>query len=455
MARFVLTGERDSRRKLFVYDNLTSELLESDGTPVPVQAFTSREYGPLAPLAGVSAGQPVSKVQPAVLKVQLGLSCNYSCEYCSQRFVPHADQTGPDDVAEFVAQLVASVDLGQIRRVEFWGGEPFVYWKTLRPLAEALRVRMPDAQFLIITNGSLLDMEKNFWLERTGFSVGISHDGPGQHVRGPDPLDDMPRRVAILDLYRRLRPLGRISFNAMLNRSNTSRAAIAAFFVELTGDPDVPIGEGSFIDPYDAGGLANSLDVAGADAFAVQAFEELRAGSAANFGIAAERIAEIVDAIANRRPASALGQKCGMDRPDRLAVDLRGRVLTCQNVSAAAMAPNGRSHHIGDLDALEQVRLDTATHFAHRAECRSCPVLQQCKGSCMFLQGAMFEAACRNAWADHLPFFMAAFEFITGFHLMKVFGPHRIERHLIPDAKRAFKRTVIPIVNAKVIPNTA
>ena len=47
--------------------------------------------------------------------------------------------------------------------------------------------------FPVVNKGaddSLDDME---------FSVGISHDGPGQHVRGPDPLDDPEKRALIVE----------------------------------------------------------------------------------------------------------------------------------------------------------------------------------------------------------------------------------------------------------------
>lgn len=137
------------------------------------------------------------------------------------------------------------------RAWSFGAGSLWSGIKTLRPLAEALREKYPEAVFSIITNGSLLTLEINEWLDRMGFCVGLSHDGPGQHVRGPDPLADPEKREAILDLYRRLAASGRMSFNAMMNRNNVSRAAVAKFFVELTGDPNVRIGEGTFVDAYD------------------------------------------------------------------------------------------------------------------------------------------------------------------------------------------------------------
>ena len=69
---------------------------------------------------GVSVNQPGRKGDIKTLKIGLGLSCNYECGYCSQRFVPHAEQTNPGDVGPFVAQLTASLTAPPAR-IEFWG----------------------------------------------------------------------------------------------------------------------------------------------------------------------------------------------------------------------------------------------------------------------------------------------------------------------------------------------
>ncbi|NBS40798.1 MAG: Fe-S oxidoreductase, partial [Betaproteobacteria bacterium] len=251
------------------------------------------------------------------------MSCNYECEYCSQRFVPRVAETNPTEVHAFVAGLDGWVTMPP-ERIEFWGGEPLVYIKTLRPLAHALRRKYPAAGFSVITNGSLLNADINQWLDDMGFSVGISHDGPGQHVRGPDPLDDPEKRAAILDLYRRLAPNRRVSFNAMLNRANISRAAIQQFFTDLTGDPGVMIAEGAFVDAYDPGGLALSLSSDEAHSFRRTAFQEIRQGKADRVSGARDRVASFVNSIRLQRPASSVAQKCGMDHTDSIAVDLRG-----------------------------------------------------------------------------------------------------------------------------------
>ena len=437
------------QRARFFYDNLTSELLREDGTPVvPVDDSNWNENE--ATVFAISKTSPGTKDRIRTLKIQLGLGCNFSCDYCNQRAsLPDAQVAAPraDQVDRFLSGLTSWFDggvdgMGADCRIEFWGGEPLVYWKTLKPLAETLRASYPRAVFTMITNGSLLDAHINDWLDRMGFLVCISHDGPGQSVRGPDPLQQQRSHEAIRNLYQRLHPQRRISFNAMVHRGNPSRAAINSFFRELTGDPTVVIGEGSVIDPYDAGGLRHSFrSDQDSLAFRRTAFADLRHGRMANFAVVDQRLSDIVGSIKRRRPAGRLGQKCGMDRSDSIAVDLSGNVLTCQNVTSKSTAPNGESHRIGHVSDFKGIRLTTATHWSHRQDCTNCPVLQSCKGSCMFLEGPLWDAACNNAFADHLPFFAAAIEHLTGYMPFFIDGPQRESRKdifgLIAEATKA------------------
>jgi uncharacterized protein len=424
---------------------MTSELTDADGNPIEVKAFQPLSYAGAAPAVVVSKTQAGQKRAPATLKIQLGLLCNYECSYCNQRFVKHADQTNHDHIEPFL-DMLNKVDTLGIQRIEFWGGEPLVYWKILKPLAAKLRARFPRALFTIITNGSLLDREKNLWLDAMGFDVAISHDGPGQKSRGPDPLADETSRAGIMDLYRRLHPQGRISINAMIHRDNASRGKVAATLRGIFGT-DVRIGEASVIDPYDDSGLAMSFrDQKEHVEFRREAYNDIAGNPAMSSLSVMNRVREIIDSIANRRPAHTLGQKCNMDRADHLAVDLRGNVLTCQNVSTAARGPNGESHNLGHMTKMENVRMRTSTHWSQRKECNDCPVLQSCKGSCMFLDGPLWEAGCNNAFSDHLPFFAAAIAYITGYLPRWIEGPQRQDRKDVFGLVNGVpQRKVIPI----------
>lgn len=435
--------------RTFFYDNQTSSLTNEDGTACDLSHLGVEKKALGAYTSPVEMQGKTTKLKR--LRIQLGLSCNYSCDYCSQRFVPHADATNPSDVPAFMEALPRWFDggtdgLGAGVKVELWGGEPFVYWKTMKPLAEALRARYPNISFLVITNGSLLDEKKNAWLDEMGFAVGVSHDGPGQHVRGPDPLENPKQRAAIMDLFRRLHPQGRMSFNFVLNGSNTSRKAVYEFFRDLTGVDNVPLGEGTLLDAYDDGGLSNSLATgASLQAFAVQAFNEIVSDLGLNkVSIVNNQVAEFIHSIVDGRPAAMLDQKCSMNRSDNIAVDLNGNVLTCQNVSPVSVAPNGKLHHIGHVNDLANAVPVTARHWSKRDYCTQCPVLQLCKGSCMFLEGKLWDASCDNSFADNIVFLAVAFELMTGCRPFRIDGG-RPQRAEIWNLKPVSERRVIPI----------
>ena len=139
---------------------------------------------------------------------------------------------------------------------------------------------------------------------------------------------------------------------------------------------------------------------------------------------------EYINSISTERPAYSLGQKCGMDEIDTIAVDLRGNVLTCQNVSAASTSPSGNQHLIGHVSQMDKIKLNTSTHWSARKECVGCPVLQTCKGACMYLQGNLWDFACNNAYTDHVPFLAAAIESLTGYL------PYYIEHEDLPEDRR-------------------
>jgi len=439
VAKFKIHAKRKNGDKteeaILFYDNMTSELTWENGKQIYNEEIRKKNANRNWKTALVTTPEnPLGKKSTIkTLKIQLGLSCNYSCEYCSQRFVPHSDETNSKYVDKFVKNLDSWLE-GEPKNIEFWGGEPMVYIKTIKPLAEKLRKKYPNARFGLITNGSLLNPEINEWIDRMGFGVGISHDGPGQPVRGPDPLEDPKSREGIIDLFHRLGPQGRISFNTMMNRENMDRGAVQKFFGDFLrsiGIKEFNIGEGGFIDPYDEGGLANSLKSEEEHiGFRRITLNQTKKVQNYRFSIVRQRTDEWIQSISALRPASALGQKCGMDDIETIAVDLRGNVITCQNVSAVATAPNGKSHMIGHVSQLDKVKLKTSTHWSARKECVDCPVLQVCKGACMYLQGHLWDNACENAYTDHIPFWAAGIERMTGFL------PYYIEHESLPERRK-------------------
>jgi uncharacterized protein len=164
---FEITAEKSANNtKTFYYDNHTNVLKSEDGLEYkfPNHTPNSREDA-----TKFSKTDPLKKSNLiSTLKIQLGLGCNYSCEYCSQKFVERADSTSAKDIEAFMAKLnVLEFDEEKGLHIELWGGEPLVYWKTLKPLTAALQDKFSTwtkkPVFSIITNGSILTDEIIDW----------------------------------------------------------------------------------------------------------------------------------------------------------------------------------------------------------------------------------------------------------------------------------------------------
>jgi uncharacterized protein len=418
---FKIHAERNiNDKKIFYYDNEKNILKDENDF---VFEYPNIKKNPNEkPTRPFSKDNPLKKSRDvSTVKIQMGLSCNYSCDYCSQKFVERPRETNAKDIENFM-KLFNELNFSEERglRVEFWGGEPFVYWKTMKPLAEEIRRKFAHWKnqplFSVITNGSLLTDEINMWLTYMGFSVAISHDGPGQFVRGPDPFEDPENKRIVMDLYRVLRPQGRISFNVMMNAKNLSRKEVYDWFVDFTGDPDVFIGEGGFVDAYDEEGLQNSLNTKEENfAYRRQAFKDIYENDGkVGFVNVLSKVDAFTRSVLTHREAQYVNQKCGMDDEGTISFDLRGNVITCQNVSALEVSKNGESHLGGNLADFDNIELKTSTHWMNRKECSGCPVLHICQGACMFLDGEFWNTSCSNAYSDAIPLFSLAFERITG-----------------------------------------
>lgn len=442
--KFKIHAEKNAADKtIFLYDNETNVLSTWDGfvfeDPSAIKKWEEKDVS-----VPFSKDSPMKKSRRIkVLKIQLGLSCNYSCSYCSQRFVERADETNKKDVDGFMKKLEhLEFDEKEGLRIEFWGGEPLVYIKTILPLFDKLQEKFESwetkPKYSMITNGSLLTDDTCNWLYDNKFSIAVSHDGPGQYLRGPDPFNEPELRERILAFYRRMRPEGRMSFNAMLNAGNTSRKKVFDWFVDLTGDQNMVLGEGGLIDAYDTDGLTNLLFTKEQHfSFRREAFNDIFStdGDIGFHGIR-EKIDDFTRSVISHRSSEILGQKCGMDDENIVAVDLRGNVVTCQNVSAVSTAMNGMPHLSGNIVNMDAVKIRTGTHWKNRPHCAGCPVLHLCQGACLFLEGEYWERSCDNAYSDAVTLMALSIQKITGYI------PYLIEADHLPKSRQDIWGTV-------------
>lgn len=412
---FTVELERENGERFEVlYNHRTSELKTPDGDDVvmPDDTYrtfdTAKSFTPEKPIVGKSKS-------PARLKIQMGLKCNYSCSYCSQAtHIGEGIVSNVDDAVDFMVDLDSWLE-GSPSSIELWGGEPLVYWKMIKYLVPELRARFPEAKLSFITNGSLLNDEKVEFIKDYNIIVAMSHDGPGQHVRGDDPFDN----PEVLRCVRRLVVERRRFFtiNSVISVQSPDVNKTVQWFADNV-HPDIVVSFEGIVETH-------GNDAGEATTFDVNTYQIMMDSVKRNIhdrdivaGGLNRQVTNFMDTILSAVPATYNGQKCGMDRQDVMAIDLKGNVMTCQNTGAVG------EHGIGNVHELEKVKLDTAWHWSERPDCDGCPYLQICKGACMFLSGDDWVETCENNYHYSKAIFEAVIERLVGAKVVGFRGHH-------------------------------
>lgn len=426
-------SDADGKSVSLRYAPHASSLTNMDGTPVLASRQSEEQLPAWEDAVRISPRHPGRKLaNPSVLKIQLGLGCNYTCSYCNQSSqVDSMAMTKTADAHSFLQELGKWLKEPP-SRIEFWGGEPLLYFRKLAILVPELDKRFPDAEFCMVTNGSLLTQEILDFIARYDICITVSHDGPGQHLRGEDPFDN-PLRASLLKALWNERKTGeRMWFSSVLTPDNSDPAALRRWFVEKLGDESVVTSLEGVVATHDDQSLA------GPGVWSTEQYGSLKDAVASSFETGEallipalrDKARGFMESLLMGTPSSSMGQKCGMDRSDHVAVDLHSNVLTCHNTGANAQ------HGLGSALAMDDIRLDTSTHWAYRECCSHCPVLQLCGGSCMYLEGEQFAQSCENEYQFGLGVLDGTLRRALGLKLESIEG----------DIRRPVRRKVISIV---------
>lgn len=117
-----------------------------------------------------------------MVSINMGSGCNFRCKYCFE--VKNGAVEKAYRLDEKVKNRIVEVlhflqEMHQVR-IEFWGGEPSVYFKDIKEIIDEF-VDCDDVTFFMYTNGSLVEEYKEELLEihnkvKDRFEVQVSYD---------------------------------------------------------------------------------------------------------------------------------------------------------------------------------------------------------------------------------------------------------------------------------------
>ena len=169
--------------------------------------------------------------KPSWLRILFGHACNYSCSYCLQKDIGNPNERAKIwTLDSFIDTVKTKLDLSDLKRIDLWGGETLLYWKSITPIMD--QFDRPGMEWYFPTNGTPLRQKHVDYLNKIkGMALfGISHDGPGHiALRGKEFLWDK-QTVDVLKQMQTNREKIRFSFNPVISATNYDLFEMNNFF---------------------------------------------------------------------------------------------------------------------------------------------------------------------------------------------------------------------------------
>ena len=349
-----------------------------------------------------------------VLFINLGLRCNFSCKYCHQNNFRKSTKVcdfTPTKVEGFLNILKRSKV--KMKAIAFWGGEPLVYWKTLKVLIPKVRELYPSVIINFPTNGSLLTREIINFLELYNIGFYISYDGKKTN-RDVSIFDDEKLIEAIRNMNKGL------SIMPTQNRASIPIKQIKDEFK----DYKIKL---SSISPYSIA-RCNPYNREQADEILIP-FEKCCEHSEFIYDVLHSNVSDIklyrglldrfnfilgiyyrglgVDSVDVNFCCNSIGKD--------ICIDCTGNIFNCMNIPL---------HIVGNL--LDFSSFNSQSIFKnhlYKNKCLACPYVSCCRGGCPLIhddESIEFKVNCNNLKIIAVPFFRTMVERLLGVYLKRI-----------------------------------
>ena len=124
-------------------------------------------------------GDSLSTESVKAIYLMLGSACNMSCRHCTQTPIKCNVAYPTTELSKDVLDFIVNWDKNGGGRLYFWGGEPLLYWTTIKKLIEKFeKMGMRNTSYRIFTNGLLLSNSIVDFCNKHNIWVIMSYDAP-------------------------------------------------------------------------------------------------------------------------------------------------------------------------------------------------------------------------------------------------------------------------------------
>lgn len=325
---------------------------------------------------------------PIAIRILLGQACNYSCGYCMQKDIGNPfERPESFHISTFIDSINNNLDISRLKRIELWGGEPFLYWKDMTKLMDLLDA--PDREFFISTNGSPFIQKHVDYFKTLSSTVliNVSHDAYEQErLRG----DDILKNPAKVDIIKQLLALPNVQlgFGCVVSSTNYDLFEINRYFKEFTEQESIADLKITYIPAknYDERNTENSaqhvirgehLTIFGniLKQYIQESLDDPKHTRILKNNIiqSDEGVIKYAMFLKNQTPITTRSG-CGADSNDILSVDTRGNIRLCPHTNEKYIS--------GSIDKIKEIKIVSIDLDRKHNHCFECPVKRLCRSSC-------------------------------------------------------------------------
>lgn len=343
-----------------------------------------------------------------MIRLSMGKQCNFKCVYCHQTISPYVQKKIPNLVDKLI-EVVKNTNK-KIKHVQFWGGEPLVFFNQIKNIIEEFENKLPKEEvpsFGFCTNGSLLKGEIGEYVLEKNISFTISHDGTGQFLRGPDPLKDKEvlntlKSVKLLKGNGYLQP-----FNPVMTKYMDDLFKYIEYIENIIEDKII-VADATIALITDEKARNIAIEKDKLPEYSKRLYKYLVSHELPNWN---NRNFVTMRILQELGEPDLKDIRCFITDKNVLTIDLEGNILTCQSFNYDDVDDFGNKHgidHLFNINNLNERKFINLNNVKNRRlkNCKNCLLRNLCKGGCPFLPANYEKINCQYLWYHNLPMFM-------------------------------------------------